>query len=231
MSVFYRLFLKRFLDIVFSGISLIVFAPLILFLMFLISINLGSPVMFKQRRPGKNGKIFTLHKFRTMTGEKDENGILLPDEMRLTKFGKFLRTASMDELPELWDIFRGKMSVVGPRPQLIKDLVFMDDEIKKRHNARPGLTGLAQISGRNNLTWDERFAYDLQYVKKITFLKDTAIFFRTFAKVFKRSDIATDGMATSMDYGDWLLSEGRISEEEYYVKMILNNDKEKDKIC
>lgn len=154
-----------------------------------------------------------------MTNEKDENGNFLPDEQRMTRFGKFLRSTSLDELPEIWNIFIGQMSIIGPRPQLVKDIVFMNDKVKKRHNVRGGLTGLAQVSGRNNLSWEERFEFDLKYVNKISFFKDMKIFFKTILKVFKRSDVATEGMQTSEDYGDYLLRIGQITKEYYDEKI------------
>ena len=214
----YRQFFKRFYDIILSGFALIALSPVFLILAGIVAVNLGRPVLFCQLRPGKNGKIFRLHKFRSMTSETDEEGNLLPDDQRMTSFGKKLRNSSLDELPELWDIFRGKMSIVGPRPQLVRDLVFMDENIQKRHNVRPGLTGLAQVSGRNNLTWEERFAYDLQYVEHISLFKDLKIILQTVLKVFRRSDISTEGMETSEDYGDYLLRKGEVSEENYLTK-------------
>ncbi len=215
----YRQFFKRFYDIILSGCALIALSPIFLILAGIVAVNLGKPVLFCQLRPGKNGKIFRLHKFRSMTSETDEEGSLLPDDQRMTSFGKKLRNSSLDELPELWDIFRGKMSIVGPRPQLVRDLVFMDENIQKRHNVRPGLTGLAQVSGRNNLTWEERFAYDLQYVENISLFKDLKIILQTVLKVFRRSDISTEGMETSEDYGDYLLRKGEVSEENYLSKL------------
>ncbi len=214
----YRQFFKRFYDIILSGCALIALSPIFLILAGIVAVNLGRPVLFCQLRPGKNGKIFRLHKFRSMTSATDENGNLLPDDKRMTSFGRKFRNSSLDELPELWDIFRGKMSIVGPRPQLVRDLVFMDENIQKRHNVRPGLTGLAQVSGRNNLTWEERFAYDLQYVENISLFKDLKIFLQTVLKVFRRSDISTEGMETSEDYGDYLLRKGEVSEENYLTK-------------
>lgn len=215
----YRQFFKRFYDIVLSGCAIIVLFPVFLILAGIVAFKLGRPVLFCQLRPGKKGKIFRLHKFRSMTSETDEEGNLLPDEKRMTNFGRKLRNSSLDELPELWDIFRGKMSIVGPRPQLVRDLVFMDENIQKRHDVRPGLTGLAQVSGRNNLTWEERFAYDLEYVEKISLFKDLKIIFQTVFKVFRRSDISTEGMETSEDYGDYLLQKGEVSEENYLSKL------------
>jgi lipopolysaccharide/colanic/teichoic acid biosynthesis glycosyltransferase len=223
-ALFYKLFFKRLYDIVLSGFALVALSPILLFLTVLIRQKLGKPALFKQKRPGKNNRIFTLHKFRTMTNECDANGDLLPDEQRLTKFGKLLRSLSLDELPELWDIFRGKMSIIGPRPQLVRDLVFMNDEIKARHKVRGGLSGLAQVKGRNNIDWNERFAFDLEYVKKISIFKDIKLILLTILKVFKKADVATDGMATSEDYGDYLLCKDEITEEEYTEKMNLAKD-------
>lgn len=211
----YRHYIKRLLDIVLSLIALIVLSPLLLILTILVRIKLGSPVIFKQQRPGLNEKIFTMYKFRSMTDERDENGELLPDEIRLTKFGKVLRSTSMDELPELVNILKGDMSIVGPRPQLIKDMVFMTSEQRKRHTVLPGLTGLAQVSGRNNISWEEKLNYDLEYIKDITFINDVKIIVKTVFKVFKKEDIATEGMDTAEDLGDYLLRKKRISEDEY----------------
>lgn len=223
-AIFYKLFFKRFYDIVLSAFALVILSPIFLFLSIIIKINLGSPVIFKQIRPGKNGKLFVLHKFRTMTNAKDSQGNLLPDDQRLTSFGKFLRSTSLDELPQIWDIFRGKMSIIGPRPQLVKDLVFMNEEQNKRHLVRGGLTGLAQVMGRNNLTWEERFKYDIEYVKKYSLFLDIKIFFLTIIKVLKRKDISTEGMATSMDYGDELLKNNLITQEEYDNKIAQANE-------
>jgi lipopolysaccharide/colanic/teichoic acid biosynthesis glycosyltransferase len=158
----------------------------------LVRIKLGSPVIFCQERPGKNEKIFKLYKFRTMTDARDENGELLPDEVRLTKFGKFLRSTSLDELPELWNILRGDMSIVGPRPLLVSYLPYYTEEERKRHCVSPGLTGLAQVNGRNNLTWEEKFAYDLEYVNRISFTADVKIIIKTALKVFIRADVQAD---------------------------------------
>ena len=218
-ALLYRVFFKRFYDILLSGLALLILSPLFILIAVLVRAKLGKPVIFTQARPGKKNKIFRMRKFRTMTDGRDAEGNLLPDQERLTRFGKFLRAASLDELPGIWDIFRGKMSIIGPRPQLIKDLVFMDDDIKRRHRVRPGLTGLAQVSGRNNISWDKRFAFDLAYVKKINIFSDIKIFFKTIFKVFKRADVATDGMATSEDYGDFLLRTDRITQEEYNEKL------------
>lgn len=178
--------------------------------------KLGSPVLFKQPRPGKDEKIFNLYKFRTMTDEHDENGNLLPDEVRLTRFGKALRATSLDELPEVLNIVRGEMAIIGPRPQLVRDMVFMTPEQRKRHLVRPGLSGLAQVNGRNAIAWDDKLIYDLDYIEHITFSVDVAIFFKTLANAFvKHEGITEDGMATAADYGDYLLAEGRVTREEY----------------
>lgn len=185
----YAKYIKRPLDFTLSLISIILLSPLLLIVAILVRIKLGKPVIFKQQRPGKNEKIFTLYKFRTMTDKKDENGNLLPDEQRLTKFGKALRSTSLDELPELCNILKGDMAIVGPRPLLVEYLPLYNEEQKHRHDVRPGLTGLAQISGRNAITWEEKFKDDLEYVKKITFLKDCKIILKTITKVFKREGI------------------------------------------
>lgn len=216
--LFYRVFFKRFYDIVLSGLALLLLSPVLLILIVLGAIKMKGNPFFTQLRPGKKGKIFRLIKFRTMTCEKDENGNLLPDEKRLTRYGKILRSTSLDELPELINIFIGNMSIVGPRPLLIRDMAFMSEEIQKRHSVRGGLTGLAQVKGRNNITWEQKFEYDLEYVKKITLWKDIKIIFSTAIKVLKRSDIARDGTASDIDYGDWLLQNGEITEEEYREK-------------
>lgn len=215
----YAKYIKRILDFVLSLLAIIVLSPLMLIVWILVRIKLGKPAIFKQQRPGKNEKIFTLYKFRTMTDKKDEHGKLLPDEQRLTKFGKMLRSTSLDELPELWNILKGDMAIVGPRPQLIKDMLFMTEEQRKRHAVRQGLTGLAQINGRNNITWEEKIEYDLKYIEKITLVEDLKIIFKTIGKVFKKEDISTDGMETAEDLCDYLLRAGKISKEEYKEKM------------
>jgi len=188
----YRLFIKRLLDIVISGVALLVLSPVYLVLAFLIRVKLGSPVIFHQERPGKDEKIFTLCKFRTMTDERDENGNLLPDNVRLTKFGKLLRSASLDELPELWNIFIGDMSLIGPRPLLVSYLPYYTEEEKLRHTVRPGLTGLAQVSGRNFLDWDNRLKKDVEYVKNLSFLMDLKVIFLTVKVVFVKENVAED---------------------------------------
>ena len=211
----YKNFFKRIFDVLSSGGALILLSPILLYLAYLVKTKLGSPVLFTQIRPGKDGKLFKMYKFRSMTDERDENGELLPDDMRLTEFGKKLRATSMDELPELINIFKGDMSVVGPRPQLVRDMVFFTEEEMKRQSVYPGLTGLAQICGRNNITWKEKFAYDLEYIKDINFLEDMRIIYRTIFKVSAQEDIATDGMETAEDYGDWLLRLGIIDKDTY----------------
>ena len=186
----YAKYIKRILDFILSLIALIVLSPVLLVVAILVRIKLGSPIIFKQQRPGKDEKIFTLYKFRTMTDKKDENGNLLPDEQRLTKFGKALRSTSLDELPELWNILKGDMAIVGPRPLLVEYLPLYNEKQKLRHDVRPGLTGLAQISGRNAITWEEKFKDDLEYVNNITFIQDAKIILKTITKVFKREGIS-----------------------------------------
>ena len=217
----YEKYIKRMLDFILSLIALICLSPVLLIVSILVRTKLGSPIIFKQQRPGKNEKIFTLYKFRTMTDEKDENGKLLPDLQRLTKFGKFLRSTSLDELPELINIIKGDMAIVGPRPQLIRDMLFMNNEQRKRHTVRQGLTGLAQVNGRNNISWEEKLNYDLEYIKKITFFTDMKIILKTVLKVFKKDDINTEGMDTAEDLCDYLLRTRQISEEEYKEKLKL----------
>lgn len=186
----YRKFFKRFLDIILSALALIVLSPVLLVVAVLVRVKLGSPVVFCQERPGKDEKIFKLYKFRTMTDARDEDGQLLPDELRLTPFGKMLRSTSLDELLELWNILKGDMSIVGPRPLLVKYLPYYTEEEHHRHDIRPGLTGLAQINGRNFLSWDERFKMDLCYQRDMSFLMDVWILSVTVKKVFERKDIA-----------------------------------------
>lgn len=196
----YKKFIKRILDIVLSFIALILLSPLLIFVSILVHIKLGSPVLFRQLRPGENEKIFGIFKFRTMTDERDENGNLLSDEIRLTKFGKILRSTSIDELPELINILKGDMSIVGPRPLLVQYLERYTDEQKHRHDVKPGLTGLAQINGRNGITWDEKFKYDLEYVKNITFYGDCKIIFQTAMKVFGREGISSATSVTMEEF-------------------------------
>lgn len=189
----YRRFIKRPMDFILSLIAIIVLSPVFLVVAMLVKIKLGSPILFKQQRPGLNEKIFTMYKFRTMTDERDENGELLPDSIRLTKFGRFLRSTSLDELPELFNIIKGDMSIVGPRPLAVIYLPYYNEREKQRHTVRPGLTGLAQINGRNTVNWEERFNYDLEYVKNISLFLDLSIIFKTFLKVFKREGVTVRG--------------------------------------
>ncbi len=221
----YRKFGKRLFDIIASAIALIVLSPLLLWLAWRIKKNLGSPVIFSQIRPGKDNKLFRLYKFRSMTDAKDKDGNLLPDEDRMTDFGRKLRATSLDELPELWNILKGDMSIVGPRPQLVRDMVFFTEEEMHRQDVTPGLTGLAQISGRNNITWKEKFQFDLVYIKNIGLIEDLRIIWRTVFKVSAQEDIATEGMETSEDYGDWLLKRNIVSVSEYERKQILAKKK------
>ena len=186
----YRKFFKRFLDIIISLIFILCFWWLYIVIAILVRIKLGSPVLFKQDRPGLNEKIFKMYKFRTMTDEKDKNGILLSDAERLTKFGKFLRSTSLDEIPEFFNILRGDMSLIGPRPLLVEYLNYYTNNEKKRHNVRPGISGWAQVNGRNSLSWEEKFKYDIEYVEKLSFLFDFKIVFLTIKKVLKREDIS-----------------------------------------
>ena len=214
----YRRFLKRPLDLILSLFAIIILSPVLLIVALMVRVKLGSPVLFKQKRPGLHENLFTMYKFRTMTDERDENGKLLSDRIRLPKFGKFLRSTSLDELPELFNIVRGDMSIVGPRPQLVRDRVFMTSEQRHRHDVCPGLSGLAQINGRNNLTWEKKFEYDLQYIKNITIIGDIKIILVTVGKVVKRRDTVREGTVSDMDFGDWLLFEGKIDHSTYYDK-------------
>lgn len=191
----YRRCIKRILDIIISGIALLLLSPVFLILAILVRTKLGSPVIFHQERPGYQEKIFTLCKFRTMTDERDENGELLPDARRLTPFGSFLRKTSLDELPELWNIFKGDMSLIGPRPLLVGYLPYYTERERLRHTVRPGLTGLAQVSGRNFLSWDERLAKDVEYVEHLSFLMDVKVFFQTISVVFRSDDVSVDSEA------------------------------------
>lgn len=217
----YEKYIKRPQDFICALAAIIVLSPVMLITAVLVRNKLGSPVLFKQERPGKDGKIFKLYKFRTMTDQRDENGELLSDEIRLTRFGRILRSTSLDELPELFNILKGDMAVVGPRPQLVRDMVFMTEEQLRRHDVTPGLTGLAQVNGRNNITWEQKFEYDLQYIDNgITFVGDVKIILQTVAKILKRSDIVREGTVSDMDFGDWLLQEGKISKDQYNIKMI-----------
>lgn len=193
---FYETYIKRLLDLILSGLALIVLSPLLLVTALLVRVKLGSPVIFCQERPGRNEEIFRLHKFRTMTDARDEAGELLPDGRRLTGFGKKLRSLSIDELPELWDIFRGKMSIVGPRPLLVKYLPLYNTRQARRHDVTPGLTGWAQVQGRNAISWEEKFELDVYYVDHVSFALDVKIIFMTVRCVFAREGISAEGNAT-----------------------------------
>ena len=196
----YCRYIKRLLDILLSGCALIVLSPVLLIVAILVRTKLGSPVIFCQERPGKDEKIFRMYKFRSMTDERDEDGNLLPDEVRLTKFGRLLRSTSLDELPELWNIFKGDMSIVGPRPLLVKYLPLYNEEQHHRHDVRPGLTGLAQVSGRNAITWEEKFAHDIQYVENVSLFLDLQIVILTVKKVLKHEGITSDSSATMEEF-------------------------------
>lgn len=220
----YANFFKRVLDIVLSFLSLTVLFPfLLIFSVIGVFAMHGNP-FFTQLRPGKkrkNGteKIFRLIKFRTMNNKKDAVGNLLPDEQRLNGYGRWLRSTSIDELPELINILVGDLSIVGPRPQLVRDMVFMSAEQRRRHDVRPGLTGLAQVSGRNNITWEQKFEYDLLYIDNgITFFGDLKIILMTVGRVLKRRDTVRDGTSSDMDFGDWLVFEGKVEKDEYKEK-------------
>lgn len=222
---FYELYIKRLMDIVCSLAAIIVFSWLYIIVAVLVRVKLGSPVLFKQPRPGKidsktgREKIFDMYKFRSMSDERDEKGNLMPDEVRLGRFGKALRATSLDELPEAFNILKGDMSIVGPRPQLVRDMVFMTDEQRMRHTAKPGLSGLAQVNGRNDISWEEKLNWDLKYIQKVSFLGDVKIIFQTVMKAFVNQEGITDGdMATAYDYGDWLLKDGKVSQEDYEKK-------------
>lgn len=192
----YEIIFKRPMDFFLSFLAIIILSPIMLIILILVRVKLGSPIIFKQARPGKNEKIFDMYKFRTMTNDTDEEGNLLSDEVRLTKFGKFLRSTSLDELPELFNILTGKMSIVGPRPLLTEYLILYNDEQRKRHLVKPGITGLAQINGRNAISWEQKFEFDLKYVEKITFSRDIRIILITIIKVLKRKNISSNTSVT-----------------------------------
>lgn len=223
-NIFYKQFFKRFYDVVLSSIALIVLSPLLLILTIVGAIAMGGNPFFVQPRPGKidpkTGKecIFSLVKFRTMSNKKDSDGNLLPDSVRLNKYGRFLRRTSLDELPELFSIIIGNMSIIGPRPLLVRDMVFMTEEQRQRHTVRPGLSGLAQIRGRNTISWECKLATDLEYIRYITFMDDVKIIFQTVVTVMKREGITEEGEATATDFGDYLLESGQIEKDEYNVK-------------
>lgn len=200
MRKLYEKVIKRAADFLLALFALIVLAIPLVMLSVLVKTKLGSPVIFKQERPGKNGEVFTLYKFRTMTDERDENGVLLPDEVRLTKFGRLMRSLSLDELPEFYNILKGDMSFVGPRPLLVRYLPLYNERQSMRHNVRPGLTGLAQVNGRNLLTWEEKFEWDVKYVESISPLLDIKILFRTVYNVLKREGISSETSATMEEF-------------------------------
>lgn len=196
----YNKFIKRLFDFFAAFIAILILSPVLLIVSVLAVFLLGTPILFKRKRPGLNEKLFTIYKFRTMTNKRDENGELLPDKDRLTKFGRFLRASSIDELPELFNILKGDMSVVGPRPLAEDYLPHYTEEEKRRHHVRPGLTGLAQVMGRNNLSWEEKFAYDIEYVDNMSFLMDMKIIFKTIRKLFVKSEIGERGMNGLVDF-------------------------------
>lgn len=210
---FYARYIKRLLDVLLSMCALLVLSPVLLIIALLVRVKLGSPVIFKQQRPGKDEKIFTLYKFRSMTDETDADGNLLPDDVRLTRFGRALRSTSLDELPELWNILKGDMSIVGPRPLMVSYLAYYTEEESHRHDVRPGITGLAQVNGRSFISWEEIFAYDLQYMSIMTFWNDLKIIWQTVGKVIGHKDIAditevtvgVDGLLHVLDNGKDLI--------------------------
>lgn len=201
---------KRFIDVIISGLSLIILSPVLLVLCILVRVKLGSPVLFTQERPGKDEKIFKLYKFRSMTDARDEKGELLPDEVRLTKFGKLLRSTSLDELPELFNILKGDMSLIGPRPLLVRYLPYYTEEERHRHDVRPGLTGLAQVNGRNALGWEDRFSYDLQYVNNLSLGMDIKVLGMTVGKVLKRSGTLSGAEQTVADFDVYRKSQEQV---------------------
>lgn len=222
----YAKFFKRLIDFTLSFIALIVLSPILFILIIVGAVVMKGNPFFLQPRPGRKGKdgkekIFHLIKLRTMSNARDANGNLLPDDQRLGRYGAWLRSTSADELPSLINIMLGSVSIVGPRPFLARDLVFMTDEQRRRHDVRPGMTGLAQVNGRNNITWEQKFEYDLQYIDEgITFMGDVKIILQTVGKVLKRSDTVREGTVSDMDFGDWLMMEGKVTKEEYEEKQM-----------
>lgn len=199
----YPRYIKRVLDIIISFTALVILSPVLLIVAVLVRVKLGSPVIFHQERPGYRERIFKLCKFRSMTDGRDENGVLLPDEARLTRFGKALRATSLDELPELWNILKGDMSLIGPRPLLVSYLPYYTDEERRRHDVRPGLTGLAQVNGRNALGWEERFGYDLEYVERVSLRMDLKIIIMTISKVLKHSGTLSGADQIVADFDEY----------------------------
>ena len=225
-DTFYTKYGKRLIDLFLSLIIILCFFWLYLIIALIVRIKLGSPVIFAQIRPGiidrntGKEKLFKLYKFRSMTNETDEDGALKPDDIRLTSFGKKLRSSSLDEIPEIINIIKGDMSFVGPRPQLVKDMVFMSKEVRQRHSITPGLTGLAQVNGRNNMTWDEKFEYDIEYINNVTFLNDIKIIIKTILKIVGIEKTEEGEVNIAEDYGDYLLNLKRITKEEYDLKIL-----------
>lgn len=215
----YELFFKRFFDFILSLIGIIVLSPVFLIVWICSKISIGGKAMFVQYRPGKNGKIFKLYKFRSMTNKTDENGDLLPDDQRITKFGKIIRKLSLDELPQLFNILKGDMSIVGPRPRMVEECVFLDETQQDRFKVRPGITGWAQVNGRNNITFDKVVQFDKEYVEKISVWFDIKILFKTVGYVFARKGINKEGTVSNEFHGDYLLRTGQISEEYYKEKI------------
>ena len=220
----YARFFKRFLDFFLSLIALIVLSPVLVILTVAGAVAMKGNPFFVQPRPGKKRsdgteRLFKLIKFRTMSNKTDENGMLLPDEQRLTRYGILLRSTSLDELPQLLNIIKGDLAVVGPRPQLVRDMLFMSENQRRRHDVRPGLTGFAQVNGRNSITWEQKLEYDLQYIDNgITFIGDVKIVFKTIGKVLKRSDTVWEGTVSDVDFGDWLMLEGKVDKDTYDEK-------------
>lgn len=224
----YEKYVKRLLDVFLSSLSIILLSWLLLLIAVLVRIKLGSPVIFKQARPGmidsktQQETIFFMYKFRTMTNDTDENGNLLPDSERMTKFGSWLRETSLDELPELFNILNGSMSIIGPRPQLVRDMVFMSDEQRKRHTVKPGLSGLAQVNGRNAISWEKKINLDLEYIQNISLLNDLKIIYQTLIKaIYKREGITSENSVTAEDLGDYLLRVNKIDENQYKHKQLI----------
>lgn len=217
----YTLFFKRFFDILLSGLALIILSPVMLIVAIISRIKIGKGVIFCQYRPGKNGKIFKLYKFRSMTNKKDADGNLLPDKDRMTWWGTVLRKSSLDELPQLWNIFKGDMSIVGPRPRMMEECVFLDESQMDRFKVRPGITGWAQVNGRNSITLDKVVQFDKQYVEKVSIWFDIKIIFKTVICIFKRKDINKEGTVSNEFHGDYLLRTGQIDQQYYNEKIAL----------